>query len=585
VSESTDKSRILVVDDNPAIHQDFGKILTPKQAAHAEELDKLEADLFGAVPHPGLRPEFEVEFALQGEEGVEKLQRALADGRPFKVAFLDVRMPAGMSGVETADCLWKVDPRLQVVFCTAYSDYSLGDLVARLGANDRWVVLKKPFDAIEVWQLAQALSAKWELLKANQLHTDDLERRVAERTALLSQANDRLRAEMAEREQMEHELWRVHKLEALGRLAAGIGHEINNPLAFAMAHVGFLDEALDSLGRESSTEILSQARTDLANIKLGIDRIRSIVREMKLFSRIDDDDQSSSELRLVLELATKMVAAEVRNRARLLVEVQEVPQVRGNQGRLEQVFVNLLLNAAQAIPPGHVADNEVRISVRKEDDVWVRIEVSDTGEGMSPEAVDQLFEPFFTTKPIGVGTGLGLSICQGIIGSLGGQIRVSSNQGRGTTVGVLLPIAGPAPARRATSKEQAALTASGRRARVLLVEDEPLIASALARQLKPHEVQTCGSGREALEQCLGREFDIIFCDLMMDDMTGMDLYEHLQSERPTLARRMVFITGGAYTAQAREFLQKTEITCLEKPIEGKTLRALVEKAICDTAPS
>jgi two-component system NtrC family sensor kinase len=237
--------RILLVDDMPTIHEDFRKILLPPSAAKSA-LEAAKAALFDDEVKSVEAP-FELDSAYQGEEGLAKVQASLAAGRPYAMAFVDMRMPPGWDGVETIEHLWRADPRLQVVICTAYSDTSWEEVLTRLDASDRLLILKKPFDNIEVRQLASALTAKWDATRQAGLQIDQLEAAVEERTAKLVRANEALQAEIAERKHRESQLVQSEKLASIGQLAAGVAHEINNPIGFVCANFGALQGYLDNL--------------------------------------------------------------------------------------------------------------------------------------------------------------------------------------------------------------------------------------------------------------------------------------------------------------------------------------------------
>jgi CheY-like chemotaxis protein len=243
------------------------------------------------------------------------------------------------------------------------------------------------------------------------------------------------------------------------------------------------------------------------------------------------------------------------------------------------VFLNLLINAAQAIPEGNADGNEVKIATYPEGRDHVVVEISDTGQGI-PESVKQrLFTPFFTTKPVGVGTGLGLSICHRIVTSLGGTISVESQEGRGATFRVVLPVAAGVTADEPTPAPEPARPF--RRGRVLVVDDEAMIRRSIARSLgTQHDVTTAASGREALELLVaGERFDMIFCDLMMPEMTGMELHAVLMMTAPEQASHMVFLTGGAFTESARRFLSDVPNVALDKPFDPQRLLAMVNERI------
>jgi CheY-like chemotaxis protein len=268
----------------------------------------------------------------------------------------------------------------------------------------------------------------------------------------------------------------------------------------------------------------------------------------------------------------------VRHRARVVKDYGVPPAVLADQTRLGQVFLNLIVNAAQALPEGRAPHNEIRLTTGQDAQGLAFIAVSDNGVGIPPEVLPRIFEPFFTTKEVGEGTGLGLSICHSIIQELGGDIRVRSEPGRGTTFEVLIPPAPEDEDEEATPVPPApVLPAPSRRGRLLLIDDEPLVAATLARTLaSEHELVSFTSARQALERLRsGEHYDLILCDLMMPEMTGMELHATLVRENPALAERMLFLTGGAFTEAARAFLASTLQPWVEKPFEPDALRAQV----------
>ncbi len=409
------------------------------------------------------------------------------------------------------------------------------------------------------------------------------------------------------------------RMASIGMLAAGVGHEINNPLAALMADI---DAALADL--DAGHEAQSRARESLIDARQAGARIREIARDLKYFARHDAEGVGECELNRMLESSARMASSHIRPRARLVVGLTAPLRVHGSESRLGQVFLNLLVNAAQAIKEGQADANTITLRSRDLGDGQVIVEVTDTGSGMSPETLRRLFTPLFTTKPQGEGTGLGLTICQGIVKEAGGVIDVESQLGKGTTFRVRLrksatpsematkpavdakPLAiastGPTPRAESTIDKRAAASvarvvelarsarhdmpvddasAHGRRGRVLVVDDERLIASAIRRVLgRDHEVLDCTRAEDALN-LIARDdgLDVILCDLMMPGMTGMDLHARLLREHPALAERMIFLTGGAFTAAARKFLAEVSCPHLEKPFDAEALRGLVNQRV------
>lgn len=378
------------------------------------------------------------------------------------------------------------------------------------------------------------------------------------------------------------------RLASLGTLAAGVAHEINNPLAYVVSNLGYSIEQIIRMRsqlveaplpddvREEFAENLARICEALEEAGEGTDRVARIVQGLKSFSRSEGESRGPVNLEEVLNSAVNMAENEIRYRAQLERAFGETPLVFGNEARLVQVFVNLLVNAAQAIPEGSPHSHRIRVSTHVADNGKVVAEVSDTGVGIPSEMVDRIFDPFFTTKPIGVGTGLGLSICHGLIHGLGGNISVVSEERRGTTFRVELLPAEP-EVRRATVSDRP----SASRGDLLIIDDEPLVLRAFRRTLaSQHNILTVNDAAKALHMIeQGQAFDLIFCDLMMPGMTGMDFHALLRQADPELAERVVFLTGGAFTSSAREYLKSVPNRALEKPLHPRALRSFVSKAL------
>ncbi len=393
--------------------------------------------------------------------------------------------------------------------------------------------------------------------------------------------------DVTERRKLEARLHLNDRLASLGTLAAGVAHEVNNPLTYVLGNLDLIRGVVTELrtARSELPAVSSDAERrvderlgDLDKLaeeaRDGGERVRSIVFDLKKFSRADGKEAPVAvDVVGVLRSAINVVRNQIRYRAQLVEEYEEIPLVAGSEARLGQVFMNLLVNAAQAIPEGAAQHHYIGVRTRTGEDGRAVIEVTDTGSGIAPEIQGRLFDPFFTTKPFGVGTGLGLSICHSIIAGAGGEIVVESQLGKGSCFRVLLP---PAPAQvQVCAPPSRAL--STRRARVLLVDDDVFVAGVCRRMLAPvHEVTVLHSGRAALEHLLeGAEYDVIFCDLLMPEMTGMDLFETLERRAPQVAGRFVFLSGGAFTSQARTFRERVPNPFLDKPCTAAVLLAAV----------
>jgi two-component system NtrC family sensor kinase len=473
--------RILIIDDNRAIHDDFRKILGDPDG-DGNGLGELEA-LYGNSRKNGSVPNYEINFASQGREGLELVQQALAESRPYAMAFIDVRMPPGWDGIETTIRIWEQDPDLQVVICTAYSDYSWDEMTEKIGHSERLVILKKPFDNIEVLQMAQSLTHKWQISSELKKRLNDLEKLAAERTTELVTANQSLKAEIAEHKKAERErqvlevqLRQSQKLEAVGQLASGVAHEINTPIQYVADNTIFVRDSFQSIHQilDSHTELLKHVKNNSVTPELtsragellktadieylseqipaaiketleGVDRVTKIVSAMKEFSHPGSKDKAVADLNHAIETTATVARNEWKYVAEMKLDLDpNLPPVPCFIGEFNQSILNLVVNAAHAV--GDVVRQNpetkglIAIQTRRDGD-FVEVRVTDSGTGI-PEAVrSHIFEPFFTTKGVGKGTGQGLSIVYGtIVKRHGGAVSFETEVGRGTTFILRLPI-------------------------------------------------------------------------------------------------------------------------------------------------
>jgi len=376
----------------------------------------------------------------------------------------------------------------------------------------------------------------------------------------------------------EANLLRADRMASVGQLAAAVAHEANNPLAYVIANLSFVQQRLAELRGpevEAARPALDEA---LDESRQGADRVRQIVRDLKTFARADEEEQRPLLVAQVMDSTLKMAATEIRHRARLEKRYTDAPLVVANEGRLAQVFLNLVVNAAQAIEPGRADSNEIRIVIGRNAAGDASVEVSDTGAGISPEHLGRVTEPFFTTKPIGIGTGLGLTVCKNIVEGYGGRLEIESELGRGTTARILLPQA-PLDATVTARSDAVALPPSDVRYRVLAIDDDPLVIKALKRVLRDYDLTTTQGGREGLELIFREQpFHVILCDLMMPDLTGIDVYHRVKAMDLGLEKRIVFLTGGAFTEQARGFLGTIPNLRLDKPFSPEGLEKIIRRA-------
>jgi len=377
--------------------------------------------------------------------------------------------------------------------------------------------------------------------------------------------------DVSERSRMREQLLRSDRLASLGTLVAGTGHEINNPLTSMMGNLELLlEQAAEAPIDRVELGVVLQEVYD------GCVRIRTIVRDMREFARPDVGDVGEVDLADVVGDALKLLRHSLEHQVRLVCELAPAPTL-GSRARFGQVVVNLLTNALQASRPG--STTEIRVVTRVVG-AEARLEVHDTGIGMSRAVQQRAFDPFFTTKPVGTGTGLGLSICHGIATAYGGRLELDSVEHQGTTVTLVLPVNAAATNAVAPPVEPPAASppAQVRRARVLVIDDDEQVLRTISRILQAHDVETATNLAE-IEARLRQPFDVVLCDLMMPETSGMDLHARLTRDAPDTAAKMLFMTGGAFTPDAIAFVEQMGPRCLLKPLTSAQLREAVAAAI------
>jgi PAS domain S-box-containing protein len=471
------------------------------------------------------------------------------------------------------DLLFRMDAGGRFLYCHAPDDRSLfvppDDLLGRTVAD----VLPPDIAALTMAALTQSLATgelqrfDYDLFHRGQVH--HWEARILpsgpqEATVICRDLTDmrRLQAGLIVSERMA----------SLGLLAAGIGHELNNPLTYVSANLDLAVDALKPLARQQADPALAKVLAPLFDAKSGAGRMREIVRNLRLFSQPQPDTFQPVRLADVVETALDLTMIQIRAKARVEVQLTAVPPVMGHPSALTQILVNLLINAVQALPDGDPATQTITVGLAPGDDGQVVLSVTDSGSGIAADLLPRLFEPFVTTKAAGEGTGLGLFICHSLVTGMGGHIDVVSTPGRGSTFAVVLPAGsgGSGQARPQRPPDPAA-------ARILVVDDTVEIGHVLARMLEhDHSVDVVHEGAAVLQALAdGARYDVIFCDLMMPHITGMDLHARLQTEYPDQAGRMVFMTGGAFTEGARAFLAAVPHPRLDKPfVRDEVLAAI-----------
>ncbi|GMU58830.1 MAG: hypothetical protein AMXMBFR34_05930 [Myxococcaceae bacterium] len=375
--------------------------------------------------------------------------------------------------------------------------------------------------------------------------------------------------------ELQSQLNLASRLAAVGSLASGVAHELNNPLTWVTSNLGFAIEELQRLHQENkeARERADEALDALDDARAGAERIAQIVSDLRTFARSDSEELHAVSANRAVDSALAMAHNELRHRGRVVRDLKPLPAVLANEARLCQAVLNLLLNAAWSLAASPGAINEVRVTTFTDERGEAIIEVGDTGAGIPPDVLPRIFDPFFSTKPTGEGLGLGLSVAHSIITGIGGTIEVQSAPGQGTTFRIKLPVLkraldapAPAPAPKSTS----------RRGNLVVIDDEAAILVAFQRLLgEAHDLRVFERGLDALPSLKENPADLIFCDVMMPELTVAELYQRICDAAPGLGGRVIFMTGGAFTDAARDFLAKTHATVLEKPFSPQYLREVL----------
>lgn len=561
----TNQERILIIDDDLDIWKAYRQVLSPTTHDPDSASAKLNKILLGKeTPENDLS--FALSFAPQGQEGYQMVVEA-QEHNPFALAFVDIRMPPGWDGMETAVKIRQHDPNIELVIVTAYSDHLMEEIVQAVGTPDKILFLHKPFDPDELKQIARSMTSKWRIAKM------ETEQRLA-------------------RQQLEEQLQQAQKMETIGTLAGGIAHDFNNILSAIM---GYTDLAMQRVkGKNPEVE------ADLTQVRNASLRATDLVRQILTFSRRKTKEKSPLNISLVTKEALKLIHATIPAAIEVREDIDSKATIMADSTQIHQLVMNLCTNASHALDTHRgvvtvalhdktLAENEIFANLTPlPAGPYVVLSVSDTGSGIAPTAIAKIFEPYFTTKETGKGTGMGLAVVKGIVEGHHGAITVDSELGKGSVFTVYLPsnaqespvaaVHQPPPS---SSPLSSSILVSTKHERIMVVDDERSLRELAYQFLTSagYRVDLYANANEALAALTKtpHAWHLMLTDLTMPGMTGEQLAIKAHELKPNLP--IIICSGYSHTLTNNRMKELAISAYLQKPIDSKSLLTAVAETL------
>ncbi|MBA3014700.1 MAG: response regulator [Proteobacteria bacterium] len=555
----TNPERILIIDDDQAIWKSYRQVLCPTTPEPDSSLAKINEILLGGGTQ-GNDSNFVLSFANQGQDGYQMVADS-KEQNPFALAFVDIRMPPGWDGMETAVKIRQLDPDIELVIVTAYSDRSMEEIVRAVGSPDKLLFLHKPFDPDELKQITRSMTSKWRMarMEEQQRHA---------------------------RERIEEQLHQAQKMEAIGTLAGGIAHDFNNILSAIM---GYTDLALMRI-KGTHPEVES----DLEQVRKASIRATDLVRQILTFSRRQTREKSPLLISVIIKEAMKLLRASIPTTIDIREEISSQATILADATQLHQLVMNLCTNAYHAmadysgvltvtlhdttLAEGEIIVNNTPIAAGN----YVTLSIKDTGTGIPHSVIANIFDPYFTTKEKGKGTGMGLAVVKGIVDSHNGAITVDSEPGQGSIFKVYLPAStAGSGAEKVIDASFSVKLLSTRHERIMVVDDESSLRELAYQFLTAagYRVDLFANAEEASNALTQNPhaWHLLLTDLTMPGMTGEQLAIKAKQIKPDLP--IIICSGDIQSLTNKEIAELNTSTCLQKPIDSTSLLTAVAESL------